>query len=135
MVGDKGIAISLSESAGVSHIAHVLSLKSGKRRQRIGGSASAAIFVRPVTSAIRSSLELMSRHYKLTPCEVKVVETSRVAGSTLDIAVRLGVSVATVKTHLNRLYSKTETCSRSELNRLATDFASPFSRQESQSGI
>ena len=135
IAGDKGIAISLSEIAGVTHVAHVLSLKSGKRRRLNGGSASAAIFIRPVTSTVRSSLELMTRHYKLTPCEVKVAEASIAAGSTLDIAERLGVSVATVKTHLNRLYSKTETSRRSELNRLTSNFASPFSRQESVSSL
>jgi DNA-binding CsgD family transcriptional regulator len=125
-LGGKGVAISLASHEHASHVAHILSLTSGQRRDPANSQATAALFVRPVISASPSSLELLARSFQLTASEVRVLGAVMATGSLNDLANRLGITKATVKTHLNHLFAKTGTRRQSELIRLAAEYASPF---------
>jgi DNA-binding CsgD family transcriptional regulator len=60
-------------------------------------------------------------HFGLTAAEVGVVMEVIQGGSRDDVARRLGVSVATVRTHLARTFQKTGVRRQAELVRLALD--------------
>ena len=98
----------------------------GKRSDPTNGNATAALFVRPVAPASPCSLEVLARLYQLTASEVRVLAAVIATGSVEDLANRLGITRATVKTHLNHLFAKTGTRRQSDLIRLATRYASPF---------
>ena len=125
-LGVKGVAIALAGGDAVTHVAHVLSLASGRRRGAAAAGAAAAIFVRSIYAAEPTSLEILAKAFLLTPSETRVLAAVISASNIDDLAARLGIAKATVKTHLNRLYAKTRTTGQKQLIRLAGGFASPL---------
>jgi DNA-binding CsgD family transcriptional regulator len=87
--------------------------------QQVGEAACVLTF----TSSAASPLELgeiVGRIYRFTPSEERVFR-ALVAGSTLrEVAESLGIGYATVRTHLLRIFAKTDTQRQSELIRLAS---------------
>jgi len=81
-------------------------------------AAASTVFVCDPEREVRDQAETLIELYRLTPAESKVAE-QLLRGSTLDeISLELGVSLNTVRTHLKRVLSKTETRRQSELVRL-----------------
>ena len=118
-IGTRGIAVPLSNGSGSRWVATVLPLDDGARLRAGGPSgALAAVFVRPSEEAPVTPLETLAATNALTASEIRVVEaTLRISG--LDaIAEALGISRATVKTHLNRVYRKCKTRNQAELIRM-----------------
>jgi DNA-binding CsgD family transcriptional regulator len=105
----------------------VLPLNSGTRR-RTGDAhaASAALFVHKATLNVSSQPEVIAKAYGLTPSELTVLFTMTDAPGVRDIAKILGLSQATIKTHLHNLYGKTGTKRQSELMKLIAAFSSPL---------
>jgi DNA-binding CsgD family transcriptional regulator len=64
----------------------------------------------------------------LTPTELRVLLTIMQVGSTPEVAEALGISEATVKTHLHRLFAKTGTKRQADLVKLVAGYASPLVR-------
>ncbi|MBB3904786.1 helix-turn-helix transcriptional regulator [Methylobacterium brachythecii] len=118
-VGAQGTSFALESTPNDRLLATLLPLKR-EARQRVGTAdlATAALFVRRSRFADPTPLELVAKRYGLTASEIRVVEaTLRVSG--LDaLAGTLGVSKATVKTHLNRIYRKCPVKNQSELIKL-----------------
>ena len=75
-----------------------------------------------------SAPDLLGQAYGLTPAEQRVLAHIVEAGSVAEAAERLRLSQATVKTHLQRIFSKTGTARQTELVRLSAGFAGPLSR-------
>jgi DNA-binding CsgD family transcriptional regulator len=118
-LGLKGIDIPLAgHPEGHHYVANVLSVTSDARRMSDMGTAVAALFVRRITLASQSPLEVVGRRYKLTPSELRVLAAVLEAGSVENIAERLGVSKSTVKTHLKHVLAKTGTRRQTDLIRL-----------------
>jgi len=121
--GKQGLVIALSNAADGRWTAHVLPLADGARR-RAGETyaAAAAVFVRSSSPVNKTPIETLATQYQLTASEMKVVEAMlRVSG--LDaIAEALGISKATVKTHLNRIYRKCHARNQSDLIKLIAGF-------------
>ena len=117
-LGLKGIDIPLTSPEGHHYVANVLSVASDTRRMSDMGSAVAALFVRRITLASQSPLEVAGRRYQLTPSELRVLAAVLEAGSVDNIAKRLGVSKSTVKTHLNHVLAKTGARRQTDLFRL-----------------
>jgi DNA-binding CsgD family transcriptional regulator len=107
-------------------VAHVLSMRSGKRKNALNGGTAAALFVQPIQAASPSALEVLARTFRLTAGEVRVLAGVMTTGSVAEIAATLGLAPATVKTHLNRLLAKTGTRRQADLVRLAAGYRSPF---------
>jgi DNA-binding CsgD family transcriptional regulator len=128
-VGVKGIAVPLLALDGERHVAHVLPLTSGARR-RAGTSyaAAAAMFVQKAALDTPSPQELIAKLYKLTPTELRVLLAIMQVGSTPEVAEALGISEATVKTHLHRVFAKTGTKRQADLVKLVAGYASPLVR-------
>jgi DNA-binding CsgD family transcriptional regulator len=126
-VGTKGIAVALTARNGRRYIAHVLPLTAGARR-RAGASyaAAAALFVHEAALETPSSLEVIAKTYKLTPTELRVLLAIVEVGGVPEVADALGIAETTVKTHLGRLYGKTDTHRQADLVKLVAGFANPL---------
>jgi DNA-binding CsgD family transcriptional regulator/PAS domain-containing protein len=122
-VGRRGVSIPLSASPHARWFAHVLPLTSGDR-QRTGAlySAVAAVFVRKTSPASPPPLETLAKQYKLTASEVRVLDAVMKVSGIRALADLLGLTQATVKTHLHNLFRKTGVARQSELVKLIAGF-------------
>lgn len=119
-------SISLSTARPGQWFAHVLPLTCGDR-QRSGAlhSAVAAVFVRKTSSASPPPLEALAKLYRLTASEIRVIDAVMKVSGVKALAEALGLTQATVKTHLHNVFRKTGTARQSELVKLMAGFASP----------
>ena len=126
-VGGRGIAVSLSGRNNERFVAHVLPLTGGARRKASSEySAVAAVFVRKAESDLRHPITIIADTYKLTPAEMRVLMVIVNFGGVPEAAQLLGISETTVKTHLQRVFQKTNTNRQAELVKLVAGFISPF---------
>jgi DNA-binding CsgD family transcriptional regulator len=127
-VGVKGIAVPLTASDGEHHVAHVLPLTSGARRQAGATyAAAAAVFVQHKGALdAPSPQEVIAKLYKLTPTELRVLLAIVQVGGVPEVAETLGIAESTVKTHLLRLFAKTRTKRQADLVKLVAHYASPL---------
>ncbi len=126
-VGVKGIAVPLFSREGERYVAHVLPLTAGARRKaRVAYSAVAAVFVRKAALELPHPLEAIASTFKLTPAEMRVLMMIVQFGSLQEVAPVLGISEATVKTHLQRIFAKTDTSRQADLVKLVAGYMSPL---------
>jgi DNA-binding CsgD family transcriptional regulator len=118
-VGVRGVSVPLTGSSGDRWFAHVLPLTSG-RRQQAGEAAQAvaAVFIRRSAPNAPPPLESIARLHKLTASEVRVLDAVIRVNGVKAIAETLGLSQATVKTHLQSVFRKTGTNRQSDLVKL-----------------
>lgn len=125
-VGESGLALRLSAASDERWLAHVLPLTSGDRRSAgLPQSAVAAVFVRQASINVPSSLQTVTELYSLTHSETRVLGAIAEVGRISAIADILGISEATVKTHLQHLFEKTGVRRQSELIKLIAEHTSP----------
>jgi len=124
-VGSRGVAVRLSNSSQDPWFAHVLPLTSGHRQRAAEAySATSAVFVRKSTWEGDTHLETFAKQYKLTASEIRVMGAVMKGGSIKLMAETLGLSKATVKTHLQKLFQKTGVNRQSDLVRLIAGVSS-----------
>ncbi len=118
-LGARGVAVPLKSESNEQWFAHVLPLTSGRRRQA-GKSygAVAAVFIRKTVPNSLSPLEEVAKLYKLTASEARVFDAVLKVNGVKAIAGLLGLSQATVKTHLHNVFRKTGAKRQSELVKL-----------------
>jgi DNA-binding CsgD family transcriptional regulator len=75
-----------------------------------------------------SALEVIAKTYRLTPTELRVLLAIVEVGGVPEVADALGIGETTVKTHLGRLYGKTDTRRQADLVKLVAGFANPLLR-------
>jgi len=126
-VGVKGIAIPLMALDGEPYVAHVLPLTSGARR-RAGSTyaATAAVFVHKAALDAPSPQEVVGKHYKLTPTELRVLLAIVEVGGVPEVAETLGIAESTVRTHLLRLFAKTGAKRQADLVKLVASYINPL---------
>ena len=126
-VGVKGIAVPLMALDGERHVAHVLPLTSGARK-RAGASyaAAAAVFVHKAALDAPSPQEVIGKHYKLTPTELRVLLAVVEVGGVPEVAETLGIAESTVRTHLQRLFAKTGAKRQADLVKLVASYTNPL---------
>jgi DNA-binding CsgD family transcriptional regulator len=108
-------------------IVHVLPLTSGARRRAgFACAAVAAIFVSKASLDTPSRMETVARLYKLTPSELRVLGAVIDGGGISTVGEALGISDATVKTHLQHLFDKTGMRRQVDLVKLVAGHASPL---------
>lgn len=118
-VDTRGVAISLSAQPLENWFAHILPLTSGDRAKAAEThDAIAAVFVRKRAVETTSPLESYAKLYHLTAGELRVVDAVLKGGSIKVMAETLGLSEATVKTHLQKAFQKTGVNSQKDLIRL-----------------
>lgn len=120
-LGVRGVALPLTDDTADQWLAHILPLTSG-RRQETGevNAAVAAIFIRNSSPNAPPPLEAIVKRYKLTASEARVLDTVLKVKGVRAIASTLGLSEATVKTHLQNLFRKTGTKRQGDLMSLVT---------------
>jgi DNA-binding CsgD family transcriptional regulator len=124
-----GVSVPLATREGERYVAHVLSLTSGARRKTgMAYAAVAAVFIRKATLELPHPLEVISRTYKLTPSEMRVLMMIVQIGGVPEIAPVLGISEATAKTHLQRVFEKTGTKRQADLVKLVAGYMSPLAQ-------
>jgi DNA-binding CsgD family transcriptional regulator/PAS domain-containing protein len=115
-----GVAIPIVGSADRELVAWVLPLTYGLRHEFAAPfSASVAVFLRDCDTPAALPGELFIRRYGITPAESRVLMMNVQGMTAEDIAEALGISEATVKTHLKNLFAKTGAHRQSDLVRLA----------------
>ncbi|MBX9647470.1 MAG: helix-turn-helix transcriptional regulator [Xanthobacteraceae bacterium] len=121
-----GAALPLMAHDGERYVAHVLPLTSAARGSTgMAYKAVSAMFVRRVALDSPSD-EVLARTFKLTPSELRVLTAVSEIGGVAAIAGALGISEATVKTHLQHLFAKTGTNRQTDLVKLVAAYASPL---------
>jgi DNA-binding CsgD family transcriptional regulator len=123
-VGKSGIAVPLTARTGDRYIAHVLPLTSGARRKAgVSYAATAALFVRKAELGLPSPPEAITAQFNLTTAEARVLFAVVQIGGVPEVAPVLGVSEQTVKSHLHRIYEKTETRRQADLVKLVASYS------------
>ena len=127
-LGATGLGVPLLDAQGETAIAHVLPLARRDRRQRLVPQATAAVFIARRGALAATGLDGFGSAFGLSRAERRLLERL-VAGDTLvEAALALGVAITTVKTHLARLFAKTQTARQAELLSLV-ERLSPRARQ------
>jgi DNA-binding NarL/FixJ family response regulator len=84
------------------------------------------VFVRLASIEAPSSLQCVAELYNLTRSEIRVLRAIAEVTGIPAVAEVLGVSEATVKTHLQHLFAKTGVNRQKDLVRLMAAHASPL---------
>ncbi len=126
-LGSDGIGVPLQSSDGTPAIAHILPLEQGRPQRDWGPRATAAVFVAPVDYALPSA-EALAALYGLTGMEARVLMQIADGRNRTETAATLGIADSTVKTHLDRIFSKTGTGNQAALAKLVAGLASPTRR-------
>jgi DNA-binding CsgD family transcriptional regulator len=122
-LGLRGVAVPLQASDGERYVAHVLPLTSGARcKAGISYGAVAAIFVRKAAIDLPSPPVAIAKAFQLTPAELRVLFSVVEIDGVSEVAHVLGISEATVRTHLHRLFEKTETGRQADLVKLVAGY-------------
>jgi DNA-binding CsgD family transcriptional regulator len=109
-------------------VAHVLPLAHGDVRTRLMPEATAAVFIGRADDPPPRDLAAFAGSFGLTPAETRLME-QLAGGATLEEAGdALGISRGTVKTHLNRIFSKTEVSRQADLIALVDRVVPPVQR-------
>lgn len=125
-----GRSVLIDAADGTRYVAHVLPLTSGARRQAGAPyDAVAALFVKRANSPLPSTPEVIAEAFELTPSELRVLFSIVEVGGVPDTAEHLGIAESTVKSHLHRIFGKTETTRQADLARLLATYASPLARR------
>jgi len=128
-IGTQGIALILKAKNGDHYLADVLPLTSGARQTAgIKYSATAAVFVRKAGLNIPSPPEILIELYKLTPSELRVLHAIVEIGGVPAVAEALGISEATTKVHLHRIFQKTGARRQADLVKIVAGASSPLAR-------
>jgi DNA-binding CsgD family transcriptional regulator len=110
-------------------VASVLPLGDGDRRHfaNVHGKSGFAIFVQDPMGPPPNPGEGFAKLYGLTQGEVKTLMALSMSKGPQDAADILGISITTVRSHLQHIFTKTNTSGQSELLQLMMRSAAPIS--------
>jgi DNA-binding CsgD family transcriptional regulator len=120
------MALPLSTDEGSHYVAHLMPLAAGAGRSGASYPAVAAVFVHRAAIETYCRPDVIAQLYKLTPGELRVLLAIVEVGGVAETAESLGLSEATVKTHLHRVFGKTGTCRQADLVKLVAGFSNPL---------
>lgn len=124
ILGSRGIGLPISAQGQPPAVAYVLPLSEGTARA-VFRPACAAVFISARISASPPPEDVLIALYDLTPAEARVVLHIGRGSGAAHCAAALKISENTLKTHLSRIYAKTETARQADLVRLVSIIASP----------
>lgn len=128
-IGARGIGVPIASPDGARHVAHILPLTTGARRSAgVTYSAIAAVFVCRADLELPHPVEALANAYKLTPAEMRVLMMICQIGGVPEVAPVLGISEATVKTHLQHIFAKTGAVRQADLVKLVAGYMSPLAQ-------
>ncbi len=117
--GPAGHSLALPDVNGAGYVATVLPVERGRRRSILAPfAASVAVFAQnPELVPVMPGAAFAKLH-RLTGGELRVLLTLAQGAGAKEAADMLGIGEATVRTHLQRLFSKTGTSRQAELLQL-----------------
>lgn len=95
------------------------------RQVHEGGSPMTSYIARKVVQAFQPTKSVRAELEELSPREWEVLRLLARGYSYKDLAKALGISVATVSTHIHRMYEKLHVCSRGEAVARYAQFPQP----------
>jgi DNA-binding CsgD family transcriptional regulator len=101
-------------------------MSSTARRSGATYPSMAAVFVHKAAIAAHCRPEVIADVYGLTRAELRVLFAIVEVGGVAETAGSLGVSEATVKTHLHRVFGKTGASRQADLVKLVAGFSNPL---------
>ena len=129
MIGAAGIGVALKNTSRVMALAHVLPLAYGKLRTRLIPQAIAAVFVTQTGEKQFVDMSAIGEIFDLTPAETHLLEHLAQGATLKVVSSALGISLATAKTHLSHIFSKTGVTRQTDLialvNRLMPQIKRP----------
>ena len=125
-LGGRGIGIPLGGDPSGPTVAYVLPLTRGTLRAGSFENAAVAIFLSSGAAANLPPASLLVTLFDLTQAEARVMISLGSGISRSESAVSLGMSENTLKTHLARVFAKTETSRQTDLVRLISAVSSPM---------
>jgi DNA-binding CsgD family transcriptional regulator/PAS domain-containing protein len=121
-----GIAIPITSAEGGDLAAWILPLDRGLRNELAAPfAASLAVFLRQMGDTSPFPGELFVKRFGISPAECRVLMMLTQGMSPKEAAETLGISEATAKSHLQRLFQKTGTDRQADLMRLAMSALAP----------
>lgn len=123
--GRQGLGVPLKDRTGANLVLNVLPLRQAALRSGFLPNAVAAIFIASPRPAAAAS-DAFKALFELTPAEGAVLDHAAVGQTNAQTAEALGVSLATVKTHLQHIFDKTGVRRRAELVKLVASFGLPL---------
>jgi DNA-binding CsgD family transcriptional regulator len=120
------MAVPLSMDDGVHYVAHLMPLAPGNRRSGASYPALAAVLVHRAAIEAHCRPEVIAEFYNLTRAELRVLLAIVEVGGVAETAESLGLSEATVKTHLHRVFGKTGASRQADLVKLVAGFSNPL---------
>src|SRR5262245_54643619 len=116
---------------GPGYVATLLPVDRGQRRDIVAPfAASVAVFTKDPVQAPLMPGEAFARLYGLTGAELRVLLTLAQGLGGKEAADVLGISEPTVRTHLQRIFSKTDTTRQADLVRLLQNATPPIRAPE-----
>jgi DNA-binding CsgD family transcriptional regulator len=122
----RSMALPLGTDEGLHYVAHMMPLAPGNRRSGATYSALAAVFVHRAAIEAHCRPEVIAELYGLTRAELRVLLAIVEVGGVAETAESLGLSEATVKTHLHRVFGKTGASRQADLVKLVAGFSNPL---------
>ena len=120
-------SLAIPDAYGAGYIATLLPLSGGQRRNIAAPfAASVAVFMQDPVDAPLMPGEAFARLYKLTGGELRVLLALAQGLGAKEAADILGITEPTVRTHLQRMFSKTETPRQADLLRLLQNSTPPI---------
>ena len=121
----ESIALPFAAHDGELFVGHLLPLTAGRRRKTGAAfDATAMLVVNSTSLDAPAAANIIKKVFKLTPAELRVLLAVVEFGGVPDTARNLNVAESTVKTHLGRIFAKTDTKRQAELVKLTAAFAS-----------
>ena len=122
-LGKQGIAVPIAARNGERYVAHVLPMTSaGRRKAGASYGAVAAVFIRKAALDLPSPPVAIAKQFGLTQAELRVLFAVVEIGGIAEVAEVLGISEATVKTHLQHVFEKTGTGRQADLAKLVAGY-------------
>jgi DNA-binding CsgD family transcriptional regulator len=124
------LSIALPDELG-GLVATLLPLGNGKRKFLTAGATSSgfAVFVQDPMTAPLNPGEGFAKLYGLTPAELRILMAIAVGNGPQEAANILGISLSTVKSHLQHIFNKTGTNRQADLMQLLMRNAAPLTVQ------
>jgi DNA-binding CsgD family transcriptional regulator len=122
--GIKDTTLPLVAHDGVHSVAHILPL-TARSRAGVCPPTGVVLIVHRV-ALDKPSAEAIAKVYGLTPRELRVLLSLVEIGGVPDVALALGVSEATVRTHVARLFEKTGAGRQADLVKIVAGFSNPL---------
>ena len=120
-------AVPLPDEEGSGLIANILPLQWRDSRNPLGPlPGAAAVIIQDPAENPQPPLDALAELYGLTMAERKVLELVAEGVAPQEAAERLSVGLATVKTHLQHVFAKTNTGRQADLVRLVAQATAPL---------